>query len=54
MYDVTKCAAQNAIIDLGMAFRAFFEKRGKLRALVPLPIRALALHNAGQGINVSK
>jgi putative transposase len=29
MYDVTKCAAQNAIIDLGMAFRAFFEKRGK-------------------------
>lgn len=29
MFDVTKCAVQEAIIDLGMAFRAFFEKRGK-------------------------
>lgn len=28
-YDVTKCAAQEAIIDLGAAFRAFFEKRGR-------------------------
>jgi len=28
MFDVTKCAAQEAIVDLGMAFRAFFEKRG--------------------------
>jgi putative transposase len=28
MFDVTKCAAQEAIIDLGTAFRAFFEKRG--------------------------
>jgi putative transposase len=29
MFDVTKCAVQEAIIDLGTAFRAFFEKRGK-------------------------
>lgn len=29
MFDVTKCAAQEAIIDLGGAFRGFFEKRGK-------------------------
>jgi putative transposase len=29
MFDVTKCAVQEAIIDLGAAFRAFFEKRGK-------------------------
>lgn len=29
MFDVTKCAAQEAIIDLGSAFRTFFEKRGK-------------------------
>jgi putative transposase len=29
MYDVTKAAAQEAIIDLGSAFRAFFEKRGR-------------------------
>jgi putative transposase len=29
MFDVTKCAAQEAIIDLGTAFRSFFEKRGK-------------------------
>jgi len=29
MYDVTKAAVQEAIIDLGAAFRAFFEKRGK-------------------------
>lgn len=28
MFDVTKCAVQEAIIDLGTAFRAFFEKRG--------------------------
>jgi putative transposase len=28
MFDVTKCAVQEAIIDLGAAFRAFFEKRG--------------------------
>jgi putative transposase len=28
MFDVTKCAAQEAIIDLGVAFRALFEKRG--------------------------
>jgi len=27
MFDVTKCAVQEAIIDLGSAFRAFFEKR---------------------------
>ena len=29
MFDVTKCAAQEAMIDLGSAFRAFFEKRGR-------------------------
>jgi len=29
MFDVTKCAAQEAIIDLGTAFQAFFKKRGK-------------------------
>jgi putative transposase len=29
MFGVTKCAAQEAIIDLGGAFRAFFERRGK-------------------------
>jgi putative transposase len=29
MFDVTKCAVQEAIIDLGSAFRAFFEKRGR-------------------------
>ena len=29
MFDVTKCATQEAIIDLGSAFRAFFEKRGR-------------------------
>lgn len=29
MYDVTKAAVQEAIIDLGSAFRAFFEKRGQ-------------------------
>lgn len=29
MFDVTKCAAQEAIIDLGSAFRSFFEKRGR-------------------------
>jgi len=28
MFEVTKCAAQEAIIDLGAAFRGFFEKRG--------------------------
>jgi putative transposase len=28
-YDVSKCVAQEAIIDLGTAFRAFFEKRGR-------------------------
>jgi putative transposase len=28
MFDVTKCAAQEAVIDLGAAFRGFFEKRG--------------------------
>lgn len=28
-FDVTKCAAQEAIIDLGSAFRSFFEKRGR-------------------------
>ena len=28
MFDVTKCAAQEAIIDLGAAFQSFFEKRG--------------------------
>jgi putative transposase len=27
--DVTKCAVQEAIIDVGAAFRAFFEKRGR-------------------------
>lgn len=29
MFDVTKCAVQEAIIDLGSAFRSFFEGRGK-------------------------
>jgi putative transposase len=29
MFDVTKCAVQEAIIDLDAAFRAFFEKRGR-------------------------
>jgi transposase len=29
MYDVTRAAAQEAITDLGTAFRAFFEKRGR-------------------------
>lgn len=29
MFDVTKCAVQEAIIDLGTSFRAFFEKRGR-------------------------
>ena len=29
MFDVTKCAVQEAVIDLGTAFRAFFEKRGR-------------------------
>ena len=29
MFDVTKCAAQEAIIDLGAAYRAFFEKRAR-------------------------
>ncbi|MFM8799845.1 MAG: RNA-guided endonuclease InsQ/TnpB family protein [Tagaea sp.] len=29
MFGVTKCAAQEAIIDLGSAFRSFFEKRGR-------------------------
>src|SRR5215470_9436449 len=29
MFDVTKCVVQEAIIDLGTAFVAFFEKRGK-------------------------
>ena len=29
MYDVTKCASQEAVIDLGMAFRAFFAKRAR-------------------------
>jgi putative transposase len=29
MFDVTKCAVQEAIIDLGASFRTFFEKRGK-------------------------
>ena len=28
MYEVTKCAPQEAVIDLGTAFRSFFEKRG--------------------------
>lgn len=28
MFDVTKCAAQEAIIDLGAGFRSFFENRG--------------------------
>jgi putative transposase len=28
-FDVTKCAAQEAVIDVGMAFKAFFAKRGK-------------------------
>jgi len=32
MYDVTKAAAQEAIIDLGSAFRAFFEKRAAIHA----------------------
>jgi putative transposase len=29
VFDVTKCAVQEAIIDLGAAFRAFFEERAK-------------------------
>ena len=29
MFDVTKCAVQEAIIDLGSSFRAFFDKRGR-------------------------
>ena len=29
VYDVSKCVVQEAIIDLGTAFRAFFEKRGR-------------------------
>ena len=29
MYDVTKCASQEAVIDLDMAFRAFFAKRAR-------------------------
>ena len=29
MFDVTKCAVQEAVIDLGGAFGAFFEQRGK-------------------------
>jgi putative transposase len=29
MFDVTKCAVQEAIINLDAAFRAFFEKRGR-------------------------
>ena len=29
MFDVTKCAAQEAIIDLGAAFRSFFATRGR-------------------------
>ena len=29
MFDVTKCAVQEAIIDLGVAFNSFFEKRGR-------------------------
>lgn len=29
MFDVSKCAVQEAIIDLGSAFRGFFEKRGR-------------------------
>src|SRR5271166_5454553 len=28
MYDCGKCVVQEAIIDLGVAFRSFFEKRG--------------------------
>ena len=29
VYDVSKCVVQEGIIDLGAAFRAFFEKRGR-------------------------
>ena len=29
MYDVTKCASQEVVIDLGMAFRAFFRKQAR-------------------------
>jgi len=29
MFDVTKCAVQEAIIDLGAAFGSFFERRGR-------------------------
>ena len=29
MYEVTKCAPQEAVIDLGAAFRSFFETRGR-------------------------
>ena len=29
MYDVSKCVVQEAVIDLGAAFRSFFEKRGR-------------------------
>jgi hypothetical protein len=31
MFDVTKCAVQEAIIDLGVAFRGFFDGRGRYR-----------------------
>ncbi|MDL2410973.1 transposase, partial [Rhizobium calliandrae] len=31
MFDVTKCAVQEAIIDLGAAFGSFFEGRGRYR-----------------------
>jgi putative transposase len=39
MFDVTKCAVQEAIIDLGTAFRAFFEKRGEYPQRKPYSAR---------------
>jgi putative transposase len=39
IFDVTKCAVQEAIIDLGTAFRAFFEKRGEYPQRKPYTAR---------------
>lgn len=40
MYDVSKCVVQEAIIDLGTAFRAFFEGRGAYPRFKPKDDRA--------------
>jgi putative transposase len=39
MFAVTKCAAQEAIIDLGAGFRSFFEKRGRYPRLKKKGVR---------------